>query len=236
MLDVAQDGATFLLNSPYGPDEVWDHLTTEAQEQIIRKKLKFYVVDALRVAHEAELGGRINTVMQTCFFALANVLPPEEAIARIKETIKKTYGKRGESVMRRNFAAVDGALDALHEVKVPSQVTGKPVWRLPISAGTPDFVKRVTAMMIEGKGDLLPVSALPVDGTFPTATARYEKRSIAEEIPIWDSKICIQCGLSRWSARTPPSGRRPLSPRAWRAPPRISSRSPGTARNCPATA
>ncbi len=195
VLDVAQDGATFLLNSPYGPDEVWDHLPTEVQEQIIRKKLKFYVVDALRVAHEAELGGRINTVMQTCFFALANVLPPEEAIARIKETIKKTYGKRGETVMRRNFAAVDGALDALHEVKVPSQVTGTPVWRLPISDDTPDFIKRVTAMMIEGKGDLLPVSALPVDGTFPTATARYEKRSIAQEIPIWDPKICIQCGL-----------------------------------------
>ncbi|MBV8383151.1 MAG: pyruvate:ferredoxin (flavodoxin) oxidoreductase [Planctomycetaceae bacterium] len=195
VLGVAQDGATFLLNSPYGPDEVWDHLTTEAQEQILRKKLKFYVVDALRVAHKAELGGRINTVMQTCFFALANILPAEEAIARIKETIKKTYGRRGESVLRRNFAAVDGALDALHEVRVPSRVTGEPSWRLPMTDAMPDFIKRVTAMMIEGKGDLLPVSALPVDGTFPTATTRYEKRSVAQEIPIWDPKICIQCGL-----------------------------------------
>lgn len=195
VLGVAETGATFLLNSPYGPDEVWDHLTAEAQEQIIRKKLRFFVVDALRVAHEAELGGRINTVMQTCFFALAKILPREEAIAKIKGTIKKTYGKRGETVLRRNFAAVDGALGSLHEVEVPAEVTGTPTWRLPLSEGTPDFVKRITAMLIEGKGDRLPVSALPVDGTFPTATTRYEKRSIAQEIPIWDPDICIQCGL-----------------------------------------
>ncbi|HEX8201508.1 MAG TPA: pyruvate:ferredoxin (flavodoxin) oxidoreductase [Isosphaeraceae bacterium] len=195
LLKLAEEGATFLLNSPHGPDAVWQHLPTAIQRAIREKKLKFYVVDALKVARAADLGGRINTVMQTCFFALSGVLPRDEAIAKIKETIKKTYGKRGEVVLQRNFAAVDGALDALHEATVPARVNGVGSWAPPIPADAPDFIQRVTRLMIEGKGDLLPVSALPVDGTYPTGTARYEKRSIAQEIPIWDPEICIQCGL-----------------------------------------
>ncbi len=195
VLDVAEPGATFLLNSPYGPDEVWDKLPQEVQQQIIDKKLKFYVVDAYRVARDVGLGVRINTVMQTCFFALANILPRDEAIAHIKEAIRRSYGKRWQSVLDRNFAAVDGALAGLAEVKVPAAATS-PLHRLPpVPESSPDFVQRVTAMMIAGRGDLLPVSALPVDGTFPTGTARYEKRSIAREIPIWDADICIECAL-----------------------------------------
>jgi pyruvate-ferredoxin/flavodoxin oxidoreductase len=195
VLEVAEPGATFLLNSPFGPEVVWTKLPSEIQRQIVEKRLKFYVVDALRVAREVGLGGRINTVMQTCFFALARILPRDEAIARIKDAIKKTYGKRGEAVLERNFAGVDGALRALHEVVVPDRIDGTTAWRPPIPESAPDFVKRVTRLMIEGKGDLLPVSALPVDGTFPTGTTRFEKRSIAQEIPIWDPEICIQCGL-----------------------------------------
>jgi pyruvate-ferredoxin/flavodoxin oxidoreductase len=195
VLGVAEPGAIFLLNSPYGPETVWGNLPTEVQRPIVEKRLKFYVVDALRVAREAGLGGRINTVMQTCFFALARILPRDEAIARIKDAIKKTYGRRGEAVLERNFAAVDGALRALHEVAVPGRIDGTNTWRPPIPESAPDFVKRVTRLMIEGKGDLLPVSALPVDGTFPTGTTHFEKRSIAQEIPIWDAEICIQCGL-----------------------------------------
>jgi pyruvate-ferredoxin/flavodoxin oxidoreductase len=195
VLGVAEPGATFLLNSPYSADQVWANLPNEVQRQITEKKLRFYVVDALAVAREAGLGGRINTVMQTCFFALAGILPREDAIARIKDSIYKTYGKRGQTVLDRNFAAVDGALSALHEVVIPREITGASSWRLEIADSAPDFVKRVTRALIEGKGDLLPVSALPVDGTFPTGTTRFEKRSIAQEIPIWDAEICIQCGL-----------------------------------------
>lgn len=195
VLEKADIGATFLLNSPFGPDEVWDRLPQEVQETIIRKQLKFYVIDGYGVAKAAGMGGRVNTVMQTCFFALANVLPREEAIEQIKYAIKKTYGKRGDTVVQKNFAAVDAAIEHLHEVKYPDHVTST-FKRLPAVWGdVPDFVERVTGMIIGGKGDLLPVSALPVDGTFPTATAKYEKRSIALEIPIWDPKICIQCGL-----------------------------------------
>jgi pyruvate-ferredoxin/flavodoxin oxidoreductase len=195
VLEVAEPGATFLLNSPFGPEDVWAKLPSKIQRQIVEKRLKFYVVDALRVAREVGLGGRINTVMQTCFFALAGVMPRDEAIARIKDAIKKTYGKRGEAVLERNFAAVDGALRALHEVAFPDRIDGTTAWEPPIPESAPDFVRRVTRLMIEGKGDLLPVSALPVDGTFPTGTTRFEKRSIAQEIPIWDPEICIQCGL-----------------------------------------
>jgi pyruvate-ferredoxin/flavodoxin oxidoreductase len=196
ILSTAMPGATFLLNSPYGPDEVWDTLPGEVQRQIVDKGLKFYVVDAYEVAQKAGMGNRINTVMQTCFFALAGVLPRDKAIAQIKEAITKTYGKRGESILRKNFAAVDGSLDSLHEVQVPSQATSTKE-RLPAVVGTnhSDFVQRVTSIIIAGKGDLLPVSAMPVDGTFPTGTAKIEKRSIAHEIPIWDPEICIQCGL-----------------------------------------
>ncbi|MGI6419183.1 MAG: pyruvate:ferredoxin (flavodoxin) oxidoreductase [Thermoguttaceae bacterium] len=195
MLSIAEEGATFLLNSPFGPDEVWDSLPIETQQQIIDKKLQLYVVDAYRVAREAEMGVRINTVMQTCFFKLAKVLPADEAIARIKDTITKTYGKRGETILKRNFAAVDGALSALHKVEVPSQVTSK-YHRIAGFQGEADpFVHNVLGEIMAGNGDLLPVSAMPVDGTFPTATTRYEKRSIALDIPIWDAEICIQCGL-----------------------------------------
>ncbi len=193
MLERARVGATFLLNSPFGPEEVWEHVPVEVQRQIIEKEIKFYVVDGYRVAREAGLGGRINTVLQTCFFALAGVLPVDEAVDAIKESIRKTYGKRGEAVLERNFAAVDGAVGALHEVAVPQDASGDKRVRSPVPEGAPDFVERVTSMIIAGKGDLLPVSALPVDGTFPTGTAQYEKRSIAREIPIWDPGICIDC-------------------------------------------
>jgi pyruvate-ferredoxin/flavodoxin oxidoreductase len=196
VLDVAAPGATFLLNSPYGPGEVWGEIPVEAQRQIVAKRLRLYVVDANKVAEDAGMGRRVNTVLQTCFFALANVLPREEAIAEIKAAIKKTYGKRGgEAILKSNYAAVDGALAELHEVAVPAEADGAVRMIPPVPADAPDFVRRVTAMMVANRGDLLPVSALPVDGTFPTDTARYEKRSIALEIPIWDKEICIQCGL-----------------------------------------
>ena len=195
MLSMAVPGATFLLNSPYGPDEVWDHLPAEVQKQILDKKLKFYVVDAYKVAREAQMGVRINTVMQTCFFKLANIIPAEQAIAEIKDEIKKTYGKKGgETIIQRNNAAVDGALAALFEVKVPAAVTSKLHMVPPVPANAPAFVKDVLGMMIANRGDDLPVSAMPVDGTFPTGTTQYEKRSIAQDIPVWDAKICIQCG------------------------------------------
>jgi len=195
VLEKAEPGATFLLNSPFDAEEVWERLPVEIQRTIINKELRFLVVDGYGVADEAGMGPRINTVMQTCFFALAGVLPREEAIARIKEAIEKTYGKRGQAVLERNFAAVDGALDALREVKVPAETAGG-LHRLPaVPDEAPDFVRRVTALMTAGKGNLLPVSALPVDGTFPTGTATYEKRSIAQEVPIWDPDLCIQCGL-----------------------------------------
>jgi len=192
VLGRAEPGATFLLNSPYG-DETWDHLPLEVQEQIIDKKLKLFVVDGYDVADKAGLGGRINTVLQTCFFALTEVLPKKQAVDEIKESIKKTYGKRGEAVVKRNYAAVDAAIEAMHEVEVPKKATSKRHMESPVPADAPDFVQRVTAMIIAGKGDLLPVSAMPVDGTFPTGTTQYEKRSIAMEIPIWDPEICIDC-------------------------------------------
>ncbi len=195
VLQLAKPGGTFLLNSPFGPEEVWDHLPREVQQQIIDKKLRFYVVDAYRVAREAGLGNRINTVMQTCHLALSKVLPLEEAIERIKTAIQKTYGHRGEAVVQKNFAAVDAALDNLHEVAVPQEATSRLRRQPPVPEDAPDFVRRVTAMMIAGQGDLLPVSALPVDGTFPVGTARFEKRSIALEIPIWKPELCIECGL-----------------------------------------
>ena len=193
VLDLAADGATFLLNSPHGADDVWDHLPAEVQRQIIDKHLKFYVVDGYHVAREAGMPGRINTVLQTCFFALSGILPREQAINEIKTAIAKTYGKFGESVLQKNYAAVDGALGSLHEVPVPAEVTSELHLHPPVPKEAPDFVQRVTSLMLEGKGDLLPVSAMPVDGTFPTATTRWEKRNIAEEIPIWDPDICIDC-------------------------------------------
>ncbi|MGZ5350141.1 MAG: pyruvate:ferredoxin (flavodoxin) oxidoreductase, partial [Actinomycetota bacterium] len=193
VLSVAAEGATFLLNSPYGPDEVWEHLPEATRRHIVDKHLRMFVVDGYRVAKEAGLGTRVNTVLQTCFFAIADILPPDEAVSAIKAAIVKTYGKRGETVLTRNFAAVDGAIAALHEVTIPAEVGEGPPMLPAVSADAPDFVQRVTAAMIAGEGDLLPVSALPVDGTFPTDTARWEKRSIAREIPVWDPAICIDC-------------------------------------------
>ena len=195
MLSMADPGATFLLNSPFGPDEAWDTLPAEMQQQIIEKKLKFWVVDAYRVAKEAKMGVRINTVMQTCFFKLSGMLPEEEAITQIKEAIKNTYGKRGETVLQRNYAAVDGALGALFEVTVPEKVTSTKRRVSPVPENAPEFVKKVLGEIIANRGDDLPVSAFPVDGTFPTATTQFEKRSIAQDIPIWDANVCTQCGL-----------------------------------------
>ena len=194
MLSIAEPGATFLLNSSFGPDEVWDELPIEVQQDIVEKKLKFYVVDAYRVARDAEMGVRINTVMQTCFFKLAGVLPEEEAIARIKDAIKKTYSKRGPDVVKRNNAAVDGALGALKEVQVPEKVTATKHRISPVPDDAPEFVKNVLGTIIANRGDELPVSAFEPNGTFPTGTTQFEKRSIAQDIPIWDSEVCIQCG------------------------------------------
>ncbi len=194
VLDNAVEGATFLLNSPYPADQVWDHLPRTVQEAIIKKNLKFYAIDAYTVAKETGMGVRINTIMQTCFFAISGVLPQDEAIDRIKAAIKKTYGKRGEAVVQKNFAAVDAAVSHLHKIDVPGQVTST-IEKPPIVPDfAPDFVKNVTAKIIEGKGDDLPVSALPDDGTYPSGTTKWEKRNIALEVPVWDEDLCIQCG------------------------------------------
>jgi pyruvate-ferredoxin/flavodoxin oxidoreductase len=195
VLECAAEGATFLLNSPYGPDEVWDRLPREAQETLIEKRMRLFVVDANRIAAEAGLGSRTNTVMQACFFALLAILPREAAIAHVKEAIADTYKKSGETAIRRNCAAVDRALDGLREARVGTNASSAVRREPPVPASADDFVKRVTARLIEGKGDLLPVSALPPDGTFPLGTARHEKRSIAQEIPIWDASLCTQCGM-----------------------------------------
>jgi pyruvate-ferredoxin/flavodoxin oxidoreductase len=194
VLDRAKAGATLLINSPYPADEVWDRLPDAVQAQIIEKDLVVWAIDAYKVARENELGVRINRVMQPCFFALAGVIPVDEAIGHIKASVESAYGKRGRTVVERNFAAIDASLAALGRVDVPPAVTASAGIRHALAAGAPDFVTRVTARMMAGEGDLLPVSALPVDGTFPTGTAQYEKRAIAQEIPIWDPDICIDCG------------------------------------------
>ncbi len=186
-------GATFLLNSIYGPDEVWDKLPRHIQKQLIDKKIKLYIIDGYKVAQEAGMGGRVNTIMQTCFFAISGVLPRDKAIEAIKNSIKKTYGRKGDLVVQQNFAAVDKTLENLFEVKVPTAVTSTIDMPPAVSEEAPDFVKEVTAKIIAGFGDTLPVSAFPVDGTFPTATAQWEKRNIALEIPVWDEVVCIQC-------------------------------------------
>jgi pyruvate-ferredoxin/flavodoxin oxidoreductase len=192
MTGYAVPGGVFLLNAPFGKDEIWDQLPREVQHDLIEKKLKFYVIDAIEVAKKTGMGGRINTIMQTCFFAVSGVLPREEAIARIKETIKKTYEKKGMEVVQKNYAAVDETLANMHEVHVPAKVTATRTRPAIVSDAAPDFVKRVSAAIIEQKGDLLPVSAFPPDGTWPTATSQWEKRNIAIEIPVWDEKVCIQ--------------------------------------------
>jgi len=194
VLGHARDGATFLLNSPYPADEVWDNLPECIQEQLVEKRIHFWVIDADRVAAEVGMGSRINTVMQPCFFALSGVLPVDDAVARIKRAVEKTYGKRGPVVVERNFAAIDRSLQELTEVKVPTSVTcsGSPLITVPDDA--PDFVKRVTVPLLAGEGDLLPVSAFPVDGSYMTGTSKYEKRVIAREIPVWDPELWIDCG------------------------------------------
>ncbi len=195
VLAVAAPGATVLINCPHPPEAAWEALPLEVQETILAKRLRVYVVDAGQVARDAGLGSRINTVMQTCFFALTDLLPEDEALAEIKASIQSSYGRLGQAIVDKNNAAVDAALAGLAQIEVPSAATAATRRQPPVPAHVPDFVERVTARIIAGHGDLLPVSAFPVDGTFPTATARYEKRSIAHEIPIWDEAICIQCGL-----------------------------------------
>jgi pyruvate-ferredoxin/flavodoxin oxidoreductase len=191
--EAVADGV-FLLNSPYGPDEVWDHLPRPVQEEIITKRLKFYVIDALKVARDAGMGKRINVVMQVCFFAISGVLPREEAIGAIKESIEKTYRKKGEEIVQMNLDAVDSTLSNLFEVKVPALVTSTVELNAAVPADAPAFVRDVLGMMIAGQGDLLPVSAIPVDGTYPSGTTQWERRNLAEEIPVWDPELCIQCG------------------------------------------
>ncbi|NWG06191.1 MAG: pyruvate:ferredoxin (flavodoxin) oxidoreductase [Chloroflexi bacterium] len=194
MLKYAKKGATFLLNSLYGPDEVWDHLPVEVQKDIIEKELKFYVINGYEVAEKTGMGGRMNTIMQTAFFAISGILPREAAIAEIKRSIEKTYGKRGEAVVKKNFDAVDSTLANLYEVKVPAKITSKITRRQAVPAEAPEFVRNVLGEIIRANGDNIPVSAFPVDGTFPTGTTQWEKRNIALEIPVWEPDLCIQCG------------------------------------------
>ena len=194
VLRLAASGGTFLLNTPHGPDAVWDRLPRSLQKTVLEKKLRFFVIDASAVAREAGLGGRINTVLQTCFFAISGVLPRDEAMRRIKESIEKTYAAKGPEVVRMNFAAVDRTLAHLHEVRVPAAATSG-FDRPPIvPAHAPAFVHEVTARMMLGRGDDIPVSRLPFDGTFPSGTAAFEKRNISDDVAVWEPDLCIQCG------------------------------------------
>ena len=194
VLDAAMPGAVFLLNSPYSAAEIWDKLPKSTQEEMLRKKIEFYVIDGYKVAREAGMGTRINTIMQTCFFAISGVLPREDAIAQIKKSIQKTYGKRGEAVVAKNFAAVDAALAHLEKVELPAAASSSFDLIPSISDKAPEFVRGVLGQIAAGHGDKLPVSAIPAGGTFPTGTAQWEKRNIAQFIPVWDKDLCIQCG------------------------------------------
>ena len=199
VLKPAKPGAVFLLNTSFGPDDIWEHLPVEIQNGIREKHLRLFVIDANKVARETGMGGRVNTVMQTCFFAVSGVLPREQAIAEIKESIQKTYGKRGDAVVQQNFRAVDETLSHLCEAVIPADGAEEAHLprihrRPPVSDAAPDFVRNVLAPMMIGDGDDLPVSALPCDGTYPTGTARWEKRNLSLEIPVWDPALCIQCG------------------------------------------
>ncbi len=194
VLDRAADGATLLLNCNEEPDRVWDALSRAVQEKILAKNIKLYAIDAGRIARDAGLGRRTNTVLQTCFFAISGVLEREAAIEAIKASIQKTYGKRGAEIVARNIEAVDRSLAALHQVEVPDQVSSRRVARELVPADAPEFVRTVTATMMAGRGDELPVSALPVDGTYPSGTTKYEKRNISDFVAVWDSELCIQCG------------------------------------------
>jgi pyruvate-ferredoxin/flavodoxin oxidoreductase len=193
-VEAAIPGAVFLLNSPYPAAEVWDHLPKTTQQEMLRKKIEFYVIDGNTVAREAGMGTRINTIMQACFFAISGVLPRDEAIEQIKKAIKKTYGKRGEAVVAKNFAAVDAALAHLEKVELPTAASSDFDLIPSISGKAPEFVRNVLGQIAAGHGDLLPVSAVPAGGTFPTGTAQWEKRNIADFIPVWDKDLCIQCG------------------------------------------
>jgi len=193
VLGSAAPGAVFLLNSPYGPEEVWDKLPLEIQEVIVRQGLKFYVIDANQVARDTGMGNRINTIMQTCFFALAGILPRDEAIAQIKKAIEKTYGKKGAEIVKLNIKAVDQTLDNLYEVNV-GQANSSLHIMPSVGDAAPEFVREVEGIMLARQGDNLPVSKLPCDGTYPTGTSKWEKRNVAQEIPVWDPDVCVQCG------------------------------------------
>ncbi len=194
LLAAAAPGATVLINSPYASDKVWDELPREAQQQIIDREIKLYVIDASSVASGLGLGSRVNTILQTCFFALSGVMPRDKAIEAIKHATERTYAKKGKDVVQKNFAAIDSAVANLHEVRVPAKVTAQRIRLSLVPETAPDFVRNVTETILGMRGDTLPVSALPVDGTYPTGTARFEKRNIADEVPVWESDLCIQCG------------------------------------------
>ena len=194
MLGTLVPEGTFLLNSPYGPDEVWDKLPREVQEQLITKKARFFVIDGYSVARDTGMGSRMNTILQVCFFAISKVLPREEAIEAIRQSIRDTYGRKGEEIVQKNLKAVDETLSHLHEVRVPEKVTSTQTMPPAFVGDAPKFEREVLGVIYSGRGDELPVSAFPVDGTFPTGTAKWEKRNIALEIPVWDTKTCIQCG------------------------------------------
>jgi pyruvate-ferredoxin/flavodoxin oxidoreductase len=194
ILEQAEEGATFLLNTTYSKDEVWDKLPMTMQQSIVNKKIKFFVVNAFKVARDSGMGGRINTVMQTCFFAISNIIEKEKAIAMIKGTIKKSFGNKGEAVVLKNYEAVDNTLANLFEVTIPGKITSTMKLQAAVSTDAPKFVQEFTAKLIEGKGDDVPVSMMPLDGTYPSGTTKYEKRNIADFIPVWDPNTCIQCG------------------------------------------
>ena len=196
ILKIAKKGATFLLNAPFESDKVWDHLPITVQKTIIDKELNFYVIDAADVARQTGMGARINTIMQTCFFAISNVLPKDQAITEIKNAIKKTYSKKGDAIVQKNYEAVDSTLENLHKIDVPTSATSSVSMSDPVPSNAPEFVKNLTGEIIAGRGEELPVSAfLPViDGTWPTGTTQYEKRCIATDVPVWNPEICIQCG------------------------------------------
>jgi pyruvate-ferredoxin/flavodoxin oxidoreductase len=194
MLSALVPGGTFLINSPFGREEVWDHLPRVAQEQLVAKKAKLFVIDAYQVARDTGMGSRMNTILQVCFFAISKVLPREEAIEAIRKSIRDTYGRKGEEIVQKNMKAVDETLAHLFEVKVPAKISSTIEMPLPFSAEAPKFEREVLGAIYEGRGDEIPVSAFPCDGTFHTGTAKWEKRNLALEIPVWDTKTCIQCG------------------------------------------
>ncbi len=194
LLEKAAPGCVFLLNSDESPERAWSSLPRPMQQQMLEKNIRFWVINAYRVARESGMGRRINTIMQTAFFAISGVLPRDEAIARIKQAVEKTYGRKGRKIVERNFAAIDAALDALHEVPLPDRIDSDKAFRPPVPDDAPEFVRDITATLIAGKGDELPVSKMPADGSWPLGTAAYEKRSIALELPKWDAELCIECG------------------------------------------